>query len=318
MKRILLDSDPSRPDPTGSAREACRELERGNIVCLPSTPFTIPAEDRRFLLAQTQSSAAYHKNIAYRVQKNSLTGLGRADASTSERMRQVLANYSSSVIEWMQEVFPWYARDWWLDYASFRPIEEQGRALSPRSRNDLLHVDAFPSRPTLGHRILRFFTNLHPSEPRVWLTGRSMDFLVPRYAAKAGLPVSPSPRECRAAFRERWTEHLSWGLKRIAGNRIPRRSRYDVFMLRFHDYLKANEDYQTKCEKFRWEFPPDSCWIVFTDMVPHAVLSGQFALEMTFIVSRSQMLLPELAPIRILEQAGGFPLGPEPEPTSGP
>ncbi len=63
-----------------------------------------------------------------------------------------------------------YAGKWILDFASFRPFEEDGRDLPLHKRNDLLHVDAFPSRPTRGGRILRVFTNLNLSKPRVWQT----------------------------------------------------------------------------------------------------------------------------------------------------
>ena len=62
------------------------------------------------------------------------------------------------------------------------------------------------------------------------------------------------------------------------------RSAYDRFMLGFHDYLKFNGEYQQSCAKYRFEFPPDSTWMVFTDVVPHAVLSGRYALEQTVIV----------------------------------
>jgi hypothetical protein len=38
------------------------------------------------------------------------------------------------------------------------------------------------------------------------------------------------------------------------------------------------------------------------------VLSGQFALEQTFIVSRQAMLAPEHAPLGVLERLTGMPL----------
>jgi len=38
------------------------------------------------------------------------------------------------------------------------------------------------------------------------------------------------------------------------------------------------------------------------------VLEGQFALEQTFIVSREAMVLPQQAPISILEKMAGHPL----------
>ena len=79
-------------------------------------------------------------------------------------------------------------------------------------------------------------------------------------------------------------------------------------MLRFHDYLKENQDYQTRWNKSRLEFPPFSTWMVYTDTVPHAVMSGQFALEQTYIVPLNAMVAPEHAPIRILESMCGCAL----------
>ena len=83
------------------------------------------------------------------------------------------------------------------------------------------------------------------------------------------------------------------------------RSAYDRFMLRFHDYLKENDDYQRTWPKEHIEFPPGSTWLVYTDTVPHAVLSGQFALEQTYIVPVEVMVAPRHAPIRVLEDMVG-------------
>jgi hypothetical protein len=41
--------------------------------------------------------------------------------------------------------------------------------------------------------------------------------------------------------------------------------------------------------------------MVFTDVVPHAVLSGQYALEQTVIVDRESLVGRENAPIEILQ-----------------
>jgi len=46
---------------------------------------------------------------------------------------------------------------WKVDYASFRSIEERGRELPLTKRNDLLHVDAFPTRPVYGDLISALF-----------------------------------------------------------------------------------------------------------------------------------------------------------------
>lgn len=69
--------------------------------------------------------------------------------------------------------------------------------------------------------------------------------------------------------------------------------------------MKENQEFQQSCSKAQLEFPPGSCWIVFTDMVSHAVLSGQFALEQTFLVPRGALLTPDEAPLYVLERLCG-------------
>ena len=59
-------------------------------------------------------------------------------------------NYSQSVTAFLTGFLSPYNGQWQLDYASFRPQEEEGRDLPTKKRNDLLHVDAFPTRPTGG------------------------------------------------------------------------------------------------------------------------------------------------------------------------
>jgi hypothetical protein len=79
-------------------------------------------------------------------------------------------------------------------------------------------------------------------------------------------------------------------------------------MLRFHEYLKRNQEYQRDWANYRFEFPPGSTWLVFTDVVPHSVQSGQHALEQTIIVARDSMADPGNAPVSILERLCGKPL----------
>jgi hypothetical protein len=83
------------------------------------------------------------------------------------------------------------------------------------------------------------------------------------------------------------------------------RSAYDEFMLRFHDYLKERTDFQRDSSRIQADFPPLSSWIVFTDAVPHAVVSGRFALEQTFIVPLVALIRPENSPLRTLEGIAG-------------
>ena len=109
--------------------------------------------------------------------------------------------------------------------------------------------------------------------------------------------------DARAKFRGRAIRVLA-----ALGLPVIDRPPYDRFMLKFHHFLKENAAFQRDCPKDRWEFPPGSSWIVFTDTTSHACLSGQFALEQTFIVRRRSLVWPEKAPISILERMAGFPL----------
>ena len=208
-----------------------------------------------------------------------------------------MGNYSVEVTAFVRKFLLPYAESLALDFASFRPQEEEGRNLPLHKRNDLLHVDAFPTRPTRGARILRVFTNINAAEPRVWLTGESFHRIAPKYVQAAGLDTfaaragSPLSR-MRYAF-----------LRGLAALGIPvrRRSAYDRFMLHFHNWLKENAQFQQSTSHTRSEFPPGCTWLVFTDGVPHAALSGRFALEHTYIVPRQALVAPEVAPVSVLE-----------------
>jgi hypothetical protein len=282
------------------SRRYCACLEEGQIPLFREMPFELPEEDRDFLTGVRQTTAAYHKNISYRPREGRVRGLewGRAD---EPRLAAILGAYSERVTQFASEFLTPYARNWQLDFASFRSVEERGRELPLKSRNDLLHTDAFPTRPTNGNRILRIFSNLNPTEPRVWLTGEPFDVLAPRLAADAGLD------ECLEFARSPWRP-VSRLFRRVASALhlpVPDRSPYDRFMLGFHDYLKANRAFQESATRWRREFPPNCTWIVFTDAVPHAVLSGRFALEHTYIVSQRDLVLPEKSPLRVLENLCG-------------
>lgn len=279
---------------TGSelSPEAYEKLESGNVIFFERMPIEFSEEDDRFLLSQRQTHARYHKNIAYRPRQDVLTGV--ASGGDSERLRGLMRSFSEQSVRLLSRLLARYASTWKLDYASFRPFEEEGRSLSLHSRNDLLHFDAFPTRPTNGDRILRFFVNLNPEKARVWLTTDPFPELAERFAGAAGLRQLAQRRPSPVTKIRQ--------LLQIPGSN---RSAYDEMMHRFHNFLKESSEFQQACAKQRWEFPPRSSWMVFTDMVSHAVLSGQMALEQTMIVSRHSMLRPELAPAAVLERITG-------------
>jgi len=291
-----LDAATLPEDGPQRGREACLALEAGHILLFRETPFEIPGRDREFLLRQRQAEAGYHKNIAYRPGSARVTGVARQQARDASELRRVLGDYSRAAADFAARLLAPYAGRWRLDYASFRPQEEAGRKLSRHSRNDLLHVDSFPTRPTRGDRIFRLFTNINPTASRVWRTGEIFPELAERFALSSGL----LPRAARGGGRARLLRLL-----RAAGLPIRLRPPYDEFMHRFHNFLKENDSYQDSARAEIVSFGPGTTWMVFTDMVTHAVLSGQYALEQTFLIERGAMVSPETAPVAILERIAG-------------
>ena len=283
------------------SRYYCQQLEEGNIVLFENLPFDLPDSDREFLLSQKQSGFKGHKNVSYRPQQDAIRGAAEDDPKEAQRLHELMRNYSKQVVQFLGRFLAPYAPHWTLDFATWRPLEEKGRDLPLHKRNDLLHVDAFPSRPTHGSRILRCFTNLNPQRSRVWATTQGFETLAERFALDAGL----SQVARRAASPVGAVKRGVAPLLKAVGIRGAGRSPYDEFMLRFHDYLKENNDYQEKWEKIRLEFPPYSTWMVFTDSVPHAALSGQYALEQTFIVPMKAMVEPHKSPLKVLEALCG-------------
>jgi len=286
--------DPPESEPR--AHWYCEQLEAGAILFFAAPPFQLTEDDRQFLLGQRWAEKKLHKNVSYRPAQDLLRGFG-GDSAVRSRLHDIMRNYSEEVFHFLTRFLLPYAGRWVRDTASFRPLEEEGRALPLHKRNDLLHVDAFPSRPTHGRRILRVFTNLHPTRPRVWLTAERFGELAARYAFDAGLPRMATG----GSLLRRQVLRLGRALHLPGADR----SAYDRFMLRFHDWLKESAAFQAACAKTRLEFPPLSTWVVMTDAVPHAALSGQFALEYTALVPTEAWVAPEHAPIRVLEALCG-------------
>jgi 3-deoxy-D-manno-octulosonic acid hydroxylase-like protein len=277
----------------------CAQLEAGHILCFDSTPFDLPQETREFLLAQKQTGSRLHKNISYKPATDTLSGVSSDGGAERERMHKIMRAFSAEVSRFLSQFLSPYAGRWKLDYASFRPLEEKGRDLPLHKRNDLMHVDAFPTRPTRGGRILRVFTNINPHEARIWRTGQPFHIMAPQYASQAGLA-----RYAEQALTP--LRSVSRTVRRAIG--LADRSAYDEFMLHFHDWLKENSDFQQNGVAATEQFAPGCTWMVYTDGVPHAALSGQFALEHTYIIPREALVAPDKSPINVLEKLSGADL----------
>jgi len=111
-------------------------------------------------------------------------------------------------------------------------------------------------------------------------------------------------------LRKGLLDHDWTGLvKRVAGMGMPTvrvldSSPFDREMRRFHNYMKDTPAFQQQSDGHQeFRFPPFSSWMVFTDTVSYACISGQFAFVHTSIVRLGSCRLPELAPINVMRQA---------------
>ena len=101
----------------------------------------------------------------------------------------MIARFAANAADLVTALFPAYAPFVTRARTSYRPQPAVGRAVSWRKDDARLHVDAFPSRPNRGERILRVFSNVSLTEPRVWRVGEPFEAmaktLLPRIAASA-------------------------------------------------------------------------------------------------------------------------------------
>ena len=96
----LVRGLPASPE---QAREWCSLLESGGILYFPETPLPIPEEDLAFLLQGQQTGSSLHKNIAYKPDRDRISGVDKTTASADDlaRLQDVMRRYSRSVAEYL-------------------------------------------------------------------------------------------------------------------------------------------------------------------------------------------------------------------------
>ena len=262
---------------------AVAALEQGAVLFFPQLPFVLKDDEKPFLDARVADGKA--KNISLdhttgKMQASSLTG---EDAT---RLAAMIERFGAGAASVVHALLPYRTVE--RARTSFRPVQVKGRSYSKISDDRLLHVDAFPSRPMRGRRILRFFSNVAPVSSRQWKTGQPFE-------------------DFARAFLPRIGPHLpgkSWLFDALGVTR-GRRSLYDELMLSLHDTGKLDDRFQKDSPQEAVVFPPGTSWLVYTDQVLHAALGGEFALEQTFHLDVDQMVQPERAPVKVLERLSG-------------
>ena len=283
-------------------RELSDALERGLIVFFPQCPIELPESSELRFMRDELPRRIVRKNVSYHPEVDRVSSL-KGDPELELRVRRILATHSDRVLAFLRRVVPTLSEGCAVGTSSFRPLQERGRKLAAHASNELVHVDAGAYGATLGDRILRFFVNVSPDEDRVWATKGTFPELYQRYGRAAGIARDGGARRLEQGLLDRARGVLIEGLSRagVPAARVLNSSPYDRLMRRFHNYMKDTQEFQAAREgHVELRFPPFSAWMVLTDMVSHACISGQHALVNTFLPRLAACRLPELAPINIL------------------
>lgn len=260
-------------------------LEAGKVLFFPHLAFTTTAQERLFFTPGIRDPKT--RNISLDERGHLKGALG--DAATQGALALMMARFRQQAHLLIDSLLPRYTGALRLAPTSYRPMEVETRSQSWRADDRRLHVDAFPSRPNYGERILRVFTNAHPEQvPRVWRVGEPFEDVAARY-----LPH----------FRpySRWQAHALRALRVTKSLR----SEYDHLMLQLHDAMKADSEYQRSAPQVTMPFPAHSVWVCFSDQTPHAVMSGQYMMEQTFHLPMASQYKPESSPLSILTRLTG-------------
>jgi hypothetical protein len=286
----LLELDIATWQPVVAAADTehyARELESGAVLALPRLPFALSADEQRFFDVRWSDGKA--KNIS--LDGAALRG-AQGDPADLAQLASMIARFAANASALVAALFPRYAPYLTRARTSYRPHPVAGRAVSWRKDDTRLHVDAFPSRPNGGERILRVFCNVNPhGDDRVWRVGESFEAMARRLLPRVRARV-PGEAALLAALR------VTKGV----------RSRYDHLMLGLHDRAKADLDYQRTCAQREVRFAPGTTWICYSDQVMHAAMSGQYMLEQTTHLPLAALYEPTRAPLAVLERLTGHAL----------
>lgn len=273
--------------PETTQSQSTLALEHGQLIYFPHLAFhLLPTEEP---LLSTRFSIQKRKNISYHPLTDQLHGTRKIAFNEQHALQILLARYATHARQLVDQLLPHYQTALIWGRTSYRPKQIPNRPISTRKDDKRLHVDAFPASPNQGKRILRVFCNINPhGEDRLWRIGEQFEKVVEQFLPRINKPLLGS-----AAV-------LKW--LRITKSQ---RTAYDHYMLQIHDAMKADEEYQRNARQTEMRFPAGSTWIVQTDHVSHAAMSGQYMLEQTFYLPVEGMQNAELSPLRVLERKLG-------------
>ena len=271
----------SRPEWTAA-------VEAGKVLYFPRLGFAVQPEEQALL--REDMLAPKSRNVS--LGADGVLKGAAGSAAEQQALAAMVGRFRQQALRLVDDLLPEYQGLLRIAPTSFRPRQVETRAQSVRADDQRMHVDAFPSRPSYGERLLRVFTNLNPQGvPRVWRVGEDFETIARRY-----LPQAKPYRLWQAKVLN--AVHATKSL----------RSEYDHLMLQLHDLMKFDEAYQKNGTQVTVPFPPGSVWVCFSDQATHAVMSGQFMMEQTLYLPPGKEVDPQASPLAILTRLMGRPL----------
>lgn len=260
-------------------------LEAGKVLYFPHLPFQLLAQERSLLTPAL---------LAPDVRNISLDGAGKlkgvvGDETTQRAAATMIGRFRVQAQQLVHGLLPHYTPALRLAPTSFRPAQVESRVQSWRADDKRLHVDAFPSRPNHGERILRVFANVNPDGlPREWRVGEPFEDVARHFVP-------------RARRYSRWQAGVLHSLHVTKSLR----SEYDHLMLQLHDGMKSDAHYQQNAPQENVPFAAGSVWVCFSDQTSHAVMSGQYMLEQTLHLPVAGQYNPAASPLAVLSRLTG-------------
>ncbi len=285
MNQQIVEVNISKWDAPSSQNQLITDLESGKVLHFTNLEFPVSEIEQQYFTAEIRDKKS--RNISLNI-SGELKGVIKNNEAESN-LAAMMTRYRTQSHLLVNTILPRYKDHLHLAPTSFRPNQIVTRNQSWRADDKRLHVDAFPSRPNYGERILRVFINVNPNKvPRVWRIGEPFEAIVDRFLADTK-PYSAWQAKVLNAF----------GITKSL------RSEYDHLMLQLHDSMKRDLNYQRNCPQLTVEFPTGSVWICFSDQTSHAAMSGQFMMEQTFHLPALNQYNPNTSPLAILRNHMG-------------
>ncbi len=269
VPKVFLSGDDSR-----LGHEGLAAFEAGYPVRIAEKLPCLLVDTLRKRVSSWPSRALGSKNPSWVIQEDQLkpgTLIQQADA---EEFRAFLKEFYKAAACAVGRALGLEDSSLTPDRVTWRPNELATTVRRWNARDDLFHLDSFPSRPALGRRILRLFYNASYSDCVVWSHTFNIDYYIRNYIYDSKALDQGSP----------------------AGGFS------DSLMAQIHDQMKREEEFQEKAPRILHSFAPGEAWIVLSDTCLHSFLRGDWLMDVSWFTSASWLTQSKWSPKSCFER----------------